>query len=889
MAIVIYTYSNPYKINKEEYWAMIKNSFHLCGAQTLASGICAQYSELYKGKVTTVKKFINNLYENWDSDVTVINQRAAVDNVIEYLDFSSIITNTLDTDKLRLSLKRNRKYLLDSIRIMTELNIKPEDVKHEKLTTNQKCALLIYKELLEKNNQFFNLRNNFSIDEIDSAIKKTIEQDLLRENSNKEINTDIVVFHGIHQLSPIILRTIECLSKYKTVIILFNYQPNYKNVYQTWINIYSLFESKINISPNNFCNETHSIEGRKLADNMSAIIEGKGNQIDLESFIEVTEFDNETEFAGHISQKFEQAKKRMIEDNYEHTALYYMDEQIYSANSSVNNILRIYFPEQFGEYDFLDYPLGHFFVSITNMWNPELKTMKINDLDDIIECLSCGIIQEKVIGQNVTTFNKCKLYFENEISLKRIIKKLKKIKNRLEDIPSSVNKDKLERLEYYNVSIDEIDALINALKELNAIALTFFEDFNDEKNDFKKFYKKIENVLINNILEKEDINDEFRDIVERVLIRLNDVKDIDANASFDCLRETMELYLQQMPKEGRSANWIVRNFEQIDGDVLRVKPDKQDEVFHYACLSDNDMSITHIDEFPWPLDNNFFVNAQAPVDWKYQVYVTSRKEYKNFRRYALIFGLSFCKSKIKLSYIKNERDKENDMYYLLRILNANITPFSKIIMDMPRKYSTDIQIKKDIDNTFEFSQFDFKKFKICRYKFLLESIIEGKTIHKEKFLLKKYLIVLLENRIREKYAGKRYARTIVQSYLKDYIDEIESDFPFVNESDKIDVFKTVINYIENNVLINGKFPVLKTNFNIYKIIKEILLSIPSTRDKEKRSDFLRSIKQSEIDELLNMESLAEYQYKANYNELCENCSNKNICLEIFKFRKQEDK
>ena len=27
MAIVIYTYSNPYKINQEPYWAMVKNSF----------------------------------------------------------------------------------------------------------------------------------------------------------------------------------------------------------------------------------------------------------------------------------------------------------------------------------------------------------------------------------------------------------------------------------------------------------------------------------------------------------------------------------------------------------------------------------------------------------------------------------------------------------------------------------------------------------------------------------------------------------------------------------------------------------------------------------------------------------------------------------------------
>lgn len=39
-------------------------------------------------------------------------------------------------------------------------------------------------------------------------------------------------------------------------------------------------------------------------------------------------------------------------DGFKHPTLYYMDEQIYSADSSVNEILKIYFPEQFGEREF---------------------------------------------------------------------------------------------------------------------------------------------------------------------------------------------------------------------------------------------------------------------------------------------------------------------------------------------------------------------------------------------------------------------------------------------------------------------------------------------------------------------------------------------------------
>ena len=99
MAITIYTYSNPYEINKEPYWASIKNCFHLCVSQTLVNGLCDQYKEFYKGKLTTITRFINELYSDWESDAIAISQRAAIDNIIEYLDFSKCIDDISREDE----------------------------------------------------------------------------------------------------------------------------------------------------------------------------------------------------------------------------------------------------------------------------------------------------------------------------------------------------------------------------------------------------------------------------------------------------------------------------------------------------------------------------------------------------------------------------------------------------------------------------------------------------------------------------------------------------------------------------------------------------------------------------------------------------------------------
>ena len=629
MPIVIYTYSNPYKLNYEPYWALIKKSFHLCVSQTMVNGLCDQYKDFYKGKLSTINRFINNLYHDWESDEIKISQLANIDNVIDYMTFDEYVED-IDDEDIKLSLIRNRGYVLQSIRIMYEMEMNPNDICIEKLTYEQKCVVAIYKEILSCNNKLFFLKKNFLCEEIDRAIEQTIQDSL--KDSNKDYSDIIkqnIVIHGIHQFSPIMLKTIEALSKYKNVIIIFNYQQDYKNVYQTWLDIYSCFESKINFSEHNFINDTQEFKGGIIADNMASMIAGNTSTVDLTKKFEVIEFDNQTEFAGYIAKKFEDATKKRELNYFKHSVLYYMDEQVYSANSDTNQILKIYFPEQFGEREFLDYPIGHFFLSIINMWDPESKTMCIKDIEDVVECLSCGIISGEDCGTLISIFDRCRLYVSKEITIKGIIKKLKKLKYSLD---FDEDQNELTRLDYFNITKEEIDNLIFALKELNKITEYFFEDFNDQKNDFRKFYKKIADVLKTKILDKSELDDEFKDIVSRVLVRLNEVDSIEANASFECLRDTMRLYLKQSPVEGKGANWIVRNFEQIDGDVLRSNNRDDEKIYHFACLSDQDMSITHKDEFPWPLDVSFFEIAQDPIDWKYQVYVTSRLQYKNFRR-----------------------------------------------------------------------------------------------------------------------------------------------------------------------------------------------------------------------------------------------------------------
>lgn len=886
MAIIIYTYSNPYRLHKEQYWKLIKNGFHLCASQTLASGLCDRYKDdFFEGKLTTITRFINKLYDQWESPITEITQRAAVDNLIDYMNFNDIIGESIDLDDIRLSLKRNRAYVVKSIKIMFELGMIPDHIQDSALTYEQKCVVEIYRELRRTRNEHFLLKNDYTNEEVNTVIEETMKEALRKEVNRgrlDEVKKDVIVVHGIHQFSPIMLKTIELLGEYKNVFMLFNYVPDYKNVYQTWLNVYSWFESKITFSLQNFYDHSKEFAGGRIADNIAAMIAGSTATIDYSEQIDVTEFDSQTEFAGYIAKKFEKAEEERAKHNYEHAALYYMDEQIYAANSNVNDILKIYFPEQFGERNFLDYPIGHFFIAIMNLWDEESKGMNIKDIDDIYECLSCGVIAETKKGQAVSTFNKCKLYFGDEKTIKKINKKLRGLKDRLEEMDSgSAESEKLSRIEYFDVSPYEIDELIAVLTALNEIAETFFMDFRDQTNDFKAFYEKVSDVLVKQVLSKEDIDSEFREIVQRVLEHLEEVQGVEAKASFDCLRETMQIYLQQVPKEGKGAHWIARNFEQIDGDVLRKNYKKKDVVYHFACLSDQDMSITHRDEFPWPLDIDFFEVAQAPVDWKYQVYVTSRMEYKNFRRYALVYGLAFSKCKIKLSYIKNAPDHENEMYYLLKVLNAHPKPYSLDDPKALKKNASYIKIEDPIYK--EFSQYDLMKYRLCRYRFLLETVIEGRSVYKDDFLLRLYLAVLLEHRTRKEFSGKIYVKNIVRNYLVEQMDELAYDFPFIDHSDKVDVINMAEDYIERHAIFRGRFINIKAGEVDYMVKRENFLSLPSskTADEVFRKVF-KNATQAEVDNILSEKNLDQDKYHKSRNMLCDKCADKDICLEVYR-------
>ena len=513
------------------------------------------------------------------------------------------------------------------------------------------------------------------------------------------------------------------------------------------------------------------------------------------------------------------------------------------------------------------------------MWDSKTNGIIISDINDIRECLGAGILAEATTGKLMSTFGKLEALFDGCASIDDMLSRIKKVRKNKKYVSDEKRQEYLGHISYYSVSLIELKELEEALNELEELASFFYEDFEKRPSNFRRFYKKIKQYLQEEILEERELSEEFTDIISRVLSRLNEVENIDASASFECLKSTMSLYLVQESKPGKSANWIVRNFEQIDGDVLRTYKEKDNSILHFACLTDEDIDSVKQREFTWPLNGDFFEVAQNPVDWKYQVYVKARKEYKNFKRYALIYGLEFNRGNYKLSFVKRDGDQEREPYYLLKILGVKKERNIDRRINHKMDPLSDIQIKNGISGKYQ--NCDYYRFKICKKRFLLESLIEGNTIYKDNFLLAKYLEVWLENETKESLQGFPHSEILLLDKLNELYDELKKYFPFAVNVNRIDI----INNVKNRLNSGKAFPVLSEDDRKNMMIRELFIYKQLKNSRKFNQDILKDmfpdVNQQKIEEELSAEKLKKLGFGGSTNLWCKYCTNREICVDYY--------
>ena len=269
-----------------------------------------------------------------------------------------------------------------------------------KIVEKEDCFNVLEKSKIKDRNELLEALNKLLIRE-GKKKKKVLEastDDKTINNINKELERfrsllkskdktkflDKIVIHGVHRFDSKLFYFIRNLKNLGIdIIFLINYNDDYKRIYETWNNVYKWTNKELNvedISIEEFYSDLGIAIGKILEGDFEAI-----NDCSLNTY-KVNIFDNMTSFSNSICEVYENAyksTKNTLKNDHMHNSgkiLNNMRTQYYAVNNSdINEILKTYYPEQFGEKHFLAYPIGQFILGIYNMWDIEKEKIIINE------------------------------------------------------------------------------------------------------------------------------------------------------------------------------------------------------------------------------------------------------------------------------------------------------------------------------------------------------------------------------------------------------------------------------------------------------------------------------------------------------------------------------
>jgi len=806
----IYTYANPLKMDKDKtIWNMINKYPQFCASDTLHQGMV----EYYGRKEFNIIRSINDLNKSLVGEVT---DNARFD-VQLFLDVSHEIRNIIRDKDLRTSFQNSIGEVVASIRYLLFLEATPESLfRIEPVSKEQGELFKVFSAVYPKYKSIIEQAINKSSKDVKQVIKETIifeAEYLLRKRANENrsikkqlktlqeaenclieykktildkikerrpddysntsvdkavlprveyvinlinkidsIDTDTIIIHGVHKFTPEILLMIRAIENAGiNIIFLIHYVEKLPQVYGTWREVYSWMNEDFK-NVKNFNISDGSQTGREIA----KVFSGRLSTENLNSSKIV--YENISSFAvGEVRPVFQNASCRLEKMRTQYYAV---------SNEETNKILKNYFPEHFEAKPFLSYPIGQFILSIYNMWDFENSQMKIIP-SSLRECTVSGMLEDEVGGDISEIYDDIILYIEGLEKVEEIIDRLTHLKNEIAFINRNPGLSDLKSICYFSREIEDIDRFIEYIKLINGISKKIFNHKSDQIN-YGEHFKAMMEILSVPLSNAAIVHRMEVQLAEGVLesLGLND----NVVGDYYDIKNALMFYLHQKNNDDTS-NWIVRNFEQLDGAVLLADKTRARE-YHFALLSMKNMTKKMNNDLPWPLSEVVFNEYDCKLESSMNANAICNKERANFLKYSLFYGTFFFRKRIVFSYVLDQNSEKQRAYYILDLLKLK----KKTIegnSDVHLENLTNETSKK----TFDYSSLTIAQreiFAICKYKFFLSRVLGETIAYQNEFQVRYYLTNLITQVILE---DERLAQISVDKRIEQYIELFISMFP----------------------------------------------------------------------------------------------------------------
>ena len=976
MPYKIYTYADPYRIAETDFWSEIHACPQLCSSRTLVNGMVDVMQDRIDALICPLDEIIdeNRVFGRWTKNIAgQIRQYGYLTRI-----YTRMHENHELNDAFFSALNHNKNAMLDAIRLFIELGIPASSLHEEAANKEQRLFVALLRQIQKEKKSLFMFPTVPTLDVIRQLIeakaKKEKEDYQSRVGEGDKNNTTVynkriamydrailaaekwdgqkIVIHGVHQFSPVQLRFITSLEQSGVeVVFLHNFQKEFPSIYSSWNYIYQYFGA-----------ETHADQkikayhvpgqlpkpGHALAETMGWMCEDRTDRLNprfKENFnlyhgMKVKRFENISDYAGYISDHVDKAKKQIENEVCLYRKPYQkigtaailsrMDELIYTANKDVEDLLQIYYPDYSKNRHFLSYPIGQFFSALYRLWDWKIGDIRI-DYIDIRECLNSGILPKYHAEELLKTAIHLEPLFENITTYTELMERLTKdYLPRYDEVHNSVTNStafsfkSMAIYQEYKVSRKNVTDFIEAIQCIHEIACKLFISDGQKTGtnyfSFKKHFEELEQFLKkrqNELADKEE-----RELVGKLLERFEEIRLVsesdEMQGTFDDLKNGIYFFLRQ--KETPDPNWLVKNFEQIDGDILGSKKQNrpgQSKVYHFACVSDRDMNQSVNDLLPWPLTERFIEAAYTPVDLQFQVYYAALCERSAFLRYCLFYGLYYNQCDSCISYVRQYEDETTEEFNLLRLLGVE-------------EESVLLENKQDPDPLVSFlagknitkmryDPYQMMDMFLCPYKYLFDYVLAPQPSMNDLFLYEKLFENVLVAQVWKRLSGLPTEQAARQygAVLQQEAEKIKRFFPFWKnrQSQFADLTRKASNYFKNNIITkenrgNRQSPIsryddrhMKTREIFGKALfivddsTQLSAELPKAFENlvktegNSRTYSLRSVPESEQK---NQAALCNGLLKATMDylnesstpeqrvgEWCYNCGNRDICLRSY--------
>ena len=919
----VLTYADPFKLkNNKELWDVITKHPHFCVSDTLVQGLEREYSREdfnYFGTVDTLtNKLLGDYTKNPENDIKL------------FLNVSSLIDEKLEGN-IKKAFEFNKAEVVNSVKFLIELEAEAEAFKKE-LTDEQNSLLEIYKNIDKDIINTFKKLSNITKDGYIDAVRSTVNAEIkysfkkcfkeLQLSTNIENSTcatdgerylakiinylenklnkapevrsfggfanqsthstkleltraqhlsellktndssafDKIIIHGVHRITPINYFLFKLLEKLDVeVIFLINYVENLPNIYKTWREVYSWRDFKFEYSE-----DLDIAEGTKLGQAIAHVFEGRESDIKLKE--NVTKYSNLTSFTDReVKKTFQKAKEKVKKGD----ALSKMETQYYAVRGqSSNEILKMYFPDQFGQKPFLAYPIGQFILGLYQMWDFEEKTLKISHMA-LCECAVSRLYKSENDVNIFSILNKAKLYFSDVETISEIFKRLDKLDASIKRIQNDKGLKSLAKISFFSLTAGDIVSFKNFLNFINDVAKKLFQN-NNGMVDYGAHFKTLMDIISIPATGNAGLTKTEEELIDEIKNKLSIVTPGEISGNIKDVKEALAFYLSGYKKQD-SSNWIVRDFDQIDGAVLMSKHTKAKN-YHFALLSNSQMTRQPDDVLSWPLTIDMF-NGYSSLESSVPVVNRGLLEMRNFLKYSLFYGTFFTKGKeLQLSFIEEENGEEQKPYYLFDVLGMKDDDFKE-------KNNVSFETPPIDSNYGEFygEQLNAQSkelFSICPYKFLHTEVLHSPILYYSDYHIKYYVSTFVFFHMKAKYKSNYENEDNLEKEVRD----ISTLFPFWNDVIIRDIKRSVWKHISKDTSNSYNY-----NYNNYRNRKETFL-IAQWQDLKTEEKYMNFSKPNLCEKIkVYMKSGALYPNRSEvpHEKVCENCNCADVCLRNF--------